>query len=185
MKNDKKKKKSQENKLRKNKNSMEEMLYHADNVLYHKDILTKRIEDIDDRNQMETQDATKLLEDLDQYIEQEAKNSKEFYERQMKSAPVFDDSFKDSIMAEIREKALAYADEKKTTVEVEEELARIKDAFARLRDEAIGDQSLGEAIEVGGESRGWPLGKVFEHRSLFPEEVLLHFFFFALRTAGL
>ena len=74
---------------------MEEMLYHADNVLYHKDILTKRIEDIDDRNQMETQDATKLLEDLDQYIEQEAKNSKEFYERQMKSAPVFDDSFKD------------------------------------------------------------------------------------------
>ena len=72
-----KKKKSQENKLRKNKNSMEEMLYHADNVLYHKDILTKRIEDIDDRNQMETQDATKLLEDLDQYIEQEAKNSKD------------------------------------------------------------------------------------------------------------
>ena len=133
---------------------------------------------------METQDATKLLEDLDQYIEQEAKNSKEFYERQMKSAPVFDDSFKDSIMAEIREKALAYADEKKTTGEVEEELARIKDAFARLRDDHW-RSDLGEAIEVGGESRGWPLGKVFEHRSLFPEEVLLHFFFFALRTAGL
>ena len=138
---------TQEKKLRKYKSSMEEMLYTADNVLYHKEILTKKIEGIDDRNQMEAQDATGLLEELGRYIKQEAKNSKDFYERQMKSAPVFDDSLKDNIMAEIRVKALAYVDEKKTTLEVEDELSRIKDAFARLRDEAIGDQSLEEAIE--------------------------------------
>ena len=125
------------------------MLYHADNVLYHKDIFTKRIEAIDDQNQMEAQDADKVIEDLDRYIENEAKNSKEFYERQMKSAPVFDDTFKETMMADIRSKAIAYNEERKTTVEIDNELVRMKDAFARLRDEAIGDQSLDEAIEVG------------------------------------
>ena len=34
-------------------------------------------------------------------------------------------------------------------MEIDNELVRMKDAFARLRDEAIGDQSLDEAIEVG------------------------------------
>ena len=125
------------------------MLYHADNVLYHKDIFTKRIEAIDDQNQMEAQDADKIIEDLDRYIENEAKNSKEFYERQMKSAPVFDDTFKETMMADIRSKAIAYNEERKTTVEKDNELVRMKDAFARLRDEAIGDQSLDEDIEVG------------------------------------
>lgn len=43
-------------------------------------------------------------------------------------------------MAEIRQRALTYAEEKKTELEIEADLAHIKDAFARLRDEAIGDQ---------------------------------------------
>ena len=67
----------------------------------------------------------------------------------MKSAPVFDDTFKETMMADIRSKAIAYNEERKTTVEIDNELVRMKDAFARLRDEAIGDQSLDEAIEVG------------------------------------
>jgi hypothetical protein len=43
-------------------------------------------------------------------------------------------------VAEIRQRALTYAEEKKTELEIEADLAHIKDAFARLRDEAIGDQ---------------------------------------------
>ena len=43
-------------------------------------------------------------------------------------------------MAEIRQRALTYAEEKQTEQEIEADVAHIKDAFARLRDEAIGDQ---------------------------------------------
>jgi len=64
----------------------------------------------------------------------------------MKETPVFDDRFKDTMVQEIRQRALTYADEKRTEAEIEDDLARIKDAFARLRDEAIGDQSFEDAV---------------------------------------
>ena len=46
------------------------------------------------------------------------------------------------MVAEIKKRSLKCAEEKKTEQEIEEDLAHIKDAFARLRDEAIGDQAL-------------------------------------------
>lgn len=43
---------------------------------------------------MEVEDSEQLLEDLTDIIEHEAKESKEFYERQMREMPHFDDSYK-------------------------------------------------------------------------------------------
>ena len=121
-------------------------LLHSDNVLFEKEILTKKIEEIVEKNALEIEDAERLLQELTTFIEREAKASKEFYERQMKETPVFDDSFKESMVAEIKSRALKYAEEKAREAEIEEELAHIKDAFARLRDEAIGDQSFDDAV---------------------------------------
>jgi len=42
-----------------------------------------------------------LLLELNTFIEKEAKASKEFYERQMKETPTFDDSFKDNMVNQI------------------------------------------------------------------------------------
>jgi len=122
-------------------------LLHSDNVLYERDLLTKKIEDIVEKNNLEVEASERLLIELRGYIDREAKASKEFYERQMKETPVFDDSFKENMVSEIRQRALTYAEEKKTEQEIEDDLQNIKDAFARLRDEAIGDQSLEDAVE--------------------------------------
>jgi hypothetical protein len=124
----------------------QEMLLHSDNVLFEKDIITRKIEEIVEKNAMEVEDTERLMAELMTYIDHEAKQSKEFYERQMKEKPVFDDSFKENLVAEIRKRALAYADEQKSEADIENELNEIKDAFARLRDEAIGDQSFDDAV---------------------------------------
>mmetsp|Transcript_22488 Transcript_22488/g.26508 ORF Transcript_22488/g.26508 Transcript_22488/m.26508 type:complete len:461 (+) Transcript_22488:350-1732(+) len=121
-------------------------LFHSDNVLYEKELITKKIEEIVEKNNLEVEDSERLLKELQGYIEREAKASKEFYERQMRETPVFDDSFKENMVAEIRLRALTYAEKKKTEAEIENDLAHIKDAFARLRDEAIGDQSFDDAV---------------------------------------
>jgi len=122
-------------------------LLHSDNVLFEKDLITKKIEEIVEKNNLEVEDSERLLKELQAYIEREAKASKEFYERQMKETPVFDDSFKENMVAEIRLRALTYATQKEVEAEIERELAHIKDAFARLRDEAIGDQSFDDAVK--------------------------------------
>ena len=132
--------------MRKIRAEQADNLLHSDHVLYEKDILTKKTEEIMDSNVMEIEEAEQLLLELNTFIEREAKASKDFYERQMKETPVFDDSFKDNMVAEIRQRALTYAEEKKTEAEIEDDLAHIKDAFARLRDEAIGDQSFEDAV---------------------------------------
>lgn len=138
---------SNEARMHKIKEEQTAHLLHSDYVLYEKDIICKKIEEITEKNGLEIEDTEHLLTELHTYIEKEAKASKEFYERQMKETPTFDDSFKENMVAEIRQRALTYAEEKKTEVEIEEELAHIKDAFARLRDEAIGDQSFDEALK--------------------------------------
>jgi len=48
------------------------------------------------RAQIENTEA--LLLELNTFIEKEAKASKEFYERQMKETPTFDDSFKENMV---------------------------------------------------------------------------------------
>ena len=132
--------------MRKIQVEQSEDLLHSDNVLYEKDILARKTDEIAEKNVMEVEDTERLLLELTNFIEKEAKASKEFYERQMKETPVFDDRFKDTMVQEIRQRALTYADEKRTEAEIEDDLARIKDAFARLRDEAIGDQSFEDAV---------------------------------------
>lgn len=133
--------------LRRIQGEQAEDLMHSDNVLFERDLLTKKIEDIVEKNNLEVEASERLLVELRGYIDREAKASKEFYERQMKETPVFDDSFKDNMVMEIRQRALTYAEEKKTEQEIEDDLRNIKDAFARLRDEAIGDQTLEDAVE--------------------------------------
>lgn len=44
------------------------------------------------------EDTEALLVELTSFIDKEAKASKEFYERQMKETPTFDDSFKENMV---------------------------------------------------------------------------------------
>jgi hypothetical protein len=50
----------------------------------------------------QVEDTESLLLDLNAFIDKEAKASKEFYERQMKETPTFDDSFKENMVNENR-----------------------------------------------------------------------------------
>jgi len=127
--------------------SQQRHLLHSDNVLHEKDLVVKKTEEVHEKNVMEIEEHDRLHDELEGYVQKEAKSSKEFYERQMREKPVFDDSFKDSMIAEIRQRALSHADEKRAEAEIEDSLAHIKDAFARLRDEAIGDQSFEDAVK--------------------------------------
>jgi hypothetical protein len=67
-----------------------------------------------------------LMVELGEVIETEAKASKAFYERQMKETPVFDDSYKEGMISEIRQRALLFADEKKSEAQIEAELGNVK-----------------------------------------------------------
>jgi hypothetical protein len=136
-----------QSRIRKIQREQAENLLKSDTILYEKDLLTKKTEEIVEKNYLEVEDAERVLRELQGYIEKEAKASKEFYERQMRETPVFDDSIKEQIVKDLRNKAESYVKEKDNEAYVEYRIAKYKNAFARLRDEAIGDQSFDEAVE--------------------------------------